>query len=194
MYKKASNLNMHPPTEKQRAFLNDLGYIGVPPLTLREASELITSMKDGLSSSVAEKAMLLDRASPIERARIYLANVEERKRNGNQIAGWRLKVQSGAKTSQNSIYNGAFLPFEIGKQNPELLAIVGLELDNELQRRPAKGSIVVGPNQVADIKVGAKKSTVTRQSNPQMTSQPKRKGCLGILLAAVFIVVAMALQ
>ncbi len=184
---------MPPPTEKQLAFLTDLGYTGAQPTTVGEASDLISAMKDGLTTADAEKGMLFERASPIEKARLYLADAEERKRNGNELAGWRLKVKRGAETSQNAIYNGAFLPFDVGRKFPELLAISGLDFDSELQRRPAKGPIVVAPNQFSEITPGSRKPN----ASPPVTVQParpkKRSGCLGVLLFFVAMVFSFGL-
>lgn len=179
---------MPPPTEKQIAFLKDLGYTGAQPTTVGEASDLISAMKDGLTTVDAEKGMLFERASPIEKARLYLADAEERKRNGNELAGWRLKVKRGAETSQNSIYNGAFLPFDVGRKSPELLAISGLDFDVELQRRPAKGPIVVAPNQLSEITPGSRKPTASPSVTVQLTRRETRSGCTGMLLFFVAIV------
>lgn len=171
------------PSQKQLAYLKDLGYVGLPPNTIGEASDLISSMKNGLTSELAEKAMLYERAPPLEKARLYLAEAEQRKRDGSQIAGWRLKVKRGAETSKNSIYNGAFLPFEVGRQFPELLAISGLDFDTELQRRPAKGPIITAPNQVSEI-TPSSKPKATQYSGPTETSV-KQGGCFG--MALIFI-------
>lgn len=176
---------MPAPTEKQLAFLKSLGYTGAQPNTVGEASDLISAMKDGLTSVDAEKGMLFERASPIEKARLYLADAEERKRNGNELAGWRLKVKRGAETSQNTIYNGAFLPFDVGRKFPELLAISGLDFDSELQRRPAKGPIVVAPNQLSEITPGSREASVSTPVAVQQSPHKKRSGCLGLLLILI---------
>ncbi len=179
---------MSAPTKKQLTFLKTLGYTGVKPNTVGEASDLISAMRDGVTSTVAEKGMLYERASPIEKARLYLTDAEERKRNGNEHAGWRLKVKRGAETSQNLIYNGAFLPFDVGRKFPELLAISGLDFDSELQRRPAKGPVVVAPNQLSEITPGSRVPANAPQIVQQPTLKKKRSGCLGIL----FLLVMMA--
>ena len=173
---------MSAPTEKQIVLLRSLGYTGAQPNTVGEASNLISAMKDGLTSADAAKRMLFERASPIEKARLYLTDAEERKRNGNEIAGWRLKVRRGAETSQNTIYNGAFLPFDVGRKFPELLAISGLDLDSELQRRPAKGPIVIAPNELSEITPGSRKASVSAPVAVQQSRSKKRSGCLGLLL------------
>jgi len=181
------------PTEKQLAYLKDLGYAGSPPKPIGEASDLISAMKDGLTSEPAEKSMLFERAPPLEKARLYLADAEQRKRNGNELAGWRLKVKRGAETSQNANYNGAFLPFDVGRQFPELLAISGLDLDTELQRRPAKGPIVTAPNHLSEITPGSRKPTRSSQIAVPSTTSKKRGGCLGMLLLFTVGATALAL-
>jgi hypothetical protein len=189
------------PTEKQLAYLKDLGYVGTEPITIGEASDLIDAMKQGVASADAEKNMLFERASPIEKARLYLADVEERKRRGEDLAGWRLKVKRGAETSANSVYNGAFLPFDVGRKFPELLAISGLDFDT-LQRRPAKGPVVVAPKQLSEITPVSRKSAPARpiplpSSAPPIpvptTTPRKRGGCLGLLLMFVALVCSLGL-
>ena len=184
---------MPAPTEKQLAFLKSLGFTGAPPSTVGEASDLISAMKDGLTSAEAEKGMLFERASPIEKARLYLADAEEQTRNGNELAGWRLKVKRGAETSQNTIYNGVFLPFDVGRKFPELLAISGLDYDSELQRRPAKGLIVVAPNQLTEITPGTRKASVPTPIAVQHSRPQKRNGCLGLLLILIAILFSTGL-
>jgi len=183
---------MASPTEKQFAFLKDLGYAGAEPTTVAEASDLISAMKDGLTTADAEKTMLFERASPIEKARLYLADAEERKRNGNELAGWRLKVKRGAETSQNAIYNGAFLPFDVGRKFPELLAISGLDFDSELQRTPAKGPIVISPKQLSEITPGTRKPARSPQISGPSKDTGKRGGCLGILLLTIVMASSLA--
>jgi len=185
---------MAAPTEKQLAYLKSLGYTGAPPSTVGEASDLISAMKDGLASADAEKGMRFERASPIGKARLYLADAAERKRNGNELAGWRLKVKRGAETSQNTIYNGAFLPFDVGCKFPELLAISGLDFDSELQRRPAKGPIVVAPNQLSEITPGSRKASVSTPIAVQPSRPKKRNGCLGLLLFLIAILFSTGLM
>lgn len=184
---------MPAPTEKQLAFLRSLGYTCAQPITVGEASDLISTMKDGLTSADAEKGMLFERASPIEKARLYLADAEERKRNGNELAGWRLKVKRGAETSQNTIYNGVFLPFDVGRKFPELWAISGLDFDSELQRRPTKGPIVVAPNQMSEITPGSRRASVSTPIAVQQSRPKKRSGCLGLLLILIAILFSTGL-
>ena len=184
---------MPAPTEKQLAFLKSLGYKGAPPSTVGEASDIISAMKDGLTSGDAEKGMLFERASPIEKARLYLTDAEERKQNGSELAGWRLKVKRGAETSQNAIYNGAFLPFDVGRKFPELLAISGLDFDSELQRRPTKGPIVVAPNQLTEITPGTRKASVFTPIAVQHSRTKKQSGCLSLLLILIAILVSTCL-
>lgn len=180
------------PTEKQLAYLKTLGYSGAQPNTVGEASDLISAMKAGLASANAERGMLIERASPIDKARVYLADAEERRRNGNELAGWRLKVKRGAETSQNSIYNGAFLPFDVGRNFPELLAISGLDFDTELQRRPAKGPIVIAPNQLSEI-TPRPRTPVASPRAGQPPAQPKGKqGCAGMLFLLVMLVLSIS--
>lgn len=184
---------MPAPTEKQLTFLKSLGYMGAPPSTVGEASDLISALKDGLTSAEAEKGMLFERASPIEKARLYLADAEERKRNGNELAGWRLKVKRGSESSENTIYNGAFLPFDVGRKFPALLAISGLDFDSELQRRPAKGPIVVAPNQLTEITPGTRKASDPTPIAVQHSRIKKRSGCLGLFLFLITTLVSTGL-
>lgn len=183
---------MAAPTQKQLAFLKTLKYAGVRPDTVGEASDLIDALKHGVTSADAEKQMLFERASPIEKAQLYLADAEERKREWNELAGWRLKVKSGAETSKNSIYNGAFLPFEVGRQHPELLAISGLDF-SELQRTPAKGPFIVAPNQLSEVSVG-KRAPRTASAVAQTASREgKKTGCLWLLIMFATVLCSVGL-
>jgi hypothetical protein len=141
----------HSPSEKQLNYLNTLGYAGIPPLTISNASVLIDCMKDGLGSEHAQRQMLFERATGIEKVNLYLAELGERKKLGYECAGWRLKVKRGNETQSNKIYDGAFLPFSVGKQYPEILAISGLENDRVLHQKPKKGPIVFAPNEIGEI-------------------------------------------
>ena len=183
---------MKPPTVKQLAYLKDLGYVGTEPITIGEASDLIDAIKDGFTSADAERAVLTDRDLPIEKARRYLAQAAEDKRNGNELAGWRLKVKRGAETSENSVYNGAFLPFDVGRQFPEILAISGLDFGT-LQRRPAKGPIVLAPKQLSEITLSSRKPTESIQNFVPSTIPRKRGGCLGLLLFIVVVASSLGL-
>lgn len=166
---------MQQATEKQLSYLKRLGYTGAAPSTLREASDLIELMQDGATSEAAERGVLVDRAPHLLKARLRIAEVESRRRNGEQIAGWRLKVRQGAKTEANAFYHRAFLPLPVGKQFPEILTISGLEHDT-LQRPPAKGSVVVTLGEVAEIEP---KQTVPKVQRDAPVPQAQRKGCFG---------------
>lgn len=193
---------MKPPTDKQLAYLKVLGYVGTQPTTIGEATDLIQAIKeDGFTSADAERAVLIDRDLPIEKIRRYIAEAEQDKRNGNELAGWRLKVKRGTETSENSIYNGAFLPFDVGRKFPELLAISGLDFD-PLQRRPAKGPVVVAPKQLSEITPGSRKSAPARPIPVPSSATPipvpsttprKRGGCLGLLLMFAVLVCSLGL-
>jgi hypothetical protein len=92
--------------------------------------------------------------SPIERVESYLARIEQLKSGGYKCAGWRLKVKKGGESSATEIYDGAFLPFAIGKAFPEILARFGYLEDYEyrvLHQKPDKGPVVLGPNLVGEV-------------------------------------------
>lgn len=117
-------MNMSEPTHKQIRLIKQLGYTGLAPADKREASILIDQMREGASSSSAEKHL----QRIIERDRKeWLRDV--RKDNRESVKEW-LKVDKSITGFEITIipackgarqYNGAILPLKLAKSSIELL-------------------------------------------------------------------------
>ncbi len=160
---------MKEPTAKQLAYLKDLGYDRSPPLTIVDASNLIDSMKDGLSAIEAEKGMIYERATGVEKVKLYLNGIRERKENGYVIAGFRVKIPVEFQSESNKAYSGAFIPYDVACKYPEIIAACGVDQVDYIQRKPQHGPIVMAPNQVEDI-AQQKETSVSKTGAP---AQPK---------------------
>lgn len=128
------------------------------------------------------------RLSPRERTLVYLREHIDQCDSEDRPAGWRIKIPKGAETQENACYQGAFVPFDIGKRHPEvlLLGMVYLGNDDEqqnlvlnpLQRRPSKGPIITALGVIEQIETGPRKQTVQQQTS-------KGCGCIFVFFIAV---------
>lgn len=181
------------PTEKQRNFLNTLGYKGQPPISLSEASDLIDEIKNGTKPERAEKQMLSARAKwekkQLAEIREYLKSLDDMNREYHTCSGFRIQVENEEAATETRQYHRAFLSLDVAKKHPELLLLQGLYYDDELQRVPTSGKFIVSPGDVRAV-AGKQKRRGRNEASGEVGCFRRLRRLVGLVVLGAILVIA----
>ncbi|WP_145276884.1 hypothetical protein [Tautonia plasticadhaerens] len=153
-----------PPSSKQLGFLKKLGYEGVEPSTLRQASIAIGEMLESKDSKAAERAITKQRKSEEKRGKQAMNAqlqpikeeirfmVRENRAYGGQglFAGFQfVAIEDERPGEDDEPYIGAFVPLQVAEKHPEILLRDALDYEEVLSesKLPRGTRVVVAPGQ-----------------------------------------------
>jgi hypothetical protein len=154
----------NPPTDRQLAYLGRLGYALTPPTTWREASDTLTALEEGKTPKAAEAVMLKAREqrkkkavreseAALRGAKSDLKDIAKLMREDPDLfrcAGFVLTAYDDEPDAKVLYYEGAFVPFALAWQRPELLVIDGLSYE-EVETPPRSGRVMQSNGQVVEM-------------------------------------------